>query len=192
MKPVPNELLEKYRYVNVEFDEWWEYLWEQEKEELEAMGFEAKDFRYSGFWSQGDGASFTGHVVDFEKFWPAFDPNPDNYKMLRKNEHVEARFCRHRSMYSHENTVYASVEADAWELAHGEEDPFKEALYEVWNEQLCRDLDQFENDFQSFMRDRMRALYKKLEEEYDYLTSDEQVAEWIRENVPEEIEEYAA
>lgn len=190
MKPVPNELLEKYRHVHVEGYDWWDYLWEEEKEELEAMGFEAVDFLFSGFWYQGYGASFTGYVSDFEKFWPAFDSEPNNYCMLRKAEDVRAYLARHSSMYSHECTVHASVEAVEWQLDYGEDDPFKEALYEAWNEQLYRDMEEFENDLTRYMRDRMRDLYRRLEDEYDYLTSDEQVAEWVRECAPEELKEF--
>lgn len=189
MKFVPKELLDKYRDVNVDHD-WWEFLWEEEKEDLAKIGFDARDFGFSGFCSQGDGASFTGHVVDFVKFWEAFDPDPDNYHMLRKAEYVDVYLVRLGSHYVHEHTVFASIDASEWRLDSGDDDPFKAALYKIWNEQLDRDINQFRYNFETFMRDRMCALYRKLEEEYEYLTSDEQVTEWVRECVPDELEEF--
>ena len=58
-KEVYEKILEKHRYTNVEH-EWWEFTVEQLKEELVALGFENTGVNFSGFWSQGDGASFTG------------------------------------------------------------------------------------------------------------------------------------
>lgn len=42
--------------------EWWQYVYEQAKEDGLAKGFEISDIRFEGFWSQGDGAHWTGHV----------------------------------------------------------------------------------------------------------------------------------
>lgn len=187
-KEIPQELLDKYRDVNVP-DDWWEYTWELEKADLLEIGFDAEDFRFSGFWCQGDGASFTGRVVDMEKFWAAFcKDTPDAYTILRKSEDLFIGLVRNYHSDVHECTVSDEVEADEWGLDHGEEDELKAALYEVWNQQLYREIKEFGDDFKTFMRDRMRALYRRLEEEYYYLTSDEQVAEWIREFAAEELE----
>lgn len=42
--------------------EWWDYVYEQAKIDGEKKGFGLDDIRFSGFWSQGDGAYWTGHV----------------------------------------------------------------------------------------------------------------------------------
>lgn len=42
--------------------EWWQYVYEQAKEDGLAKGFNLDDIRFTGFWSQGDGAYWTGHV----------------------------------------------------------------------------------------------------------------------------------
>jgi hypothetical protein len=42
--------------------EWWEGTYDSAKEDAKAKGFDIEDIRFSGFWSQGDGASWTGSV----------------------------------------------------------------------------------------------------------------------------------
>jgi hypothetical protein len=42
--------------------EWWEGVYESVKEDGYELGFCVDDIRFSGFWSQGDGASWSGHV----------------------------------------------------------------------------------------------------------------------------------
>ena len=41
---------------------WYEYTKDTWTEALAQVGFTSADIRFSGFWSQGDGASFTSHV----------------------------------------------------------------------------------------------------------------------------------
>lgn len=48
--------------------EWWEPVLEGFTEELKELGFQDIDIHFSGFWSQGDGASFTARL-DFKEFW---------------------------------------------------------------------------------------------------------------------------
>lgn len=42
--------------------EWWDCVYEDAKIEGEKKGFNLDDIRFSGFWSQGDGAFWTGYV----------------------------------------------------------------------------------------------------------------------------------
>jgi hypothetical protein len=48
--------------------EWWDFIYEDWKEWLERAGFSGPDISFSGFSSQGDGASFTANSFDFNKF----------------------------------------------------------------------------------------------------------------------------
>lgn len=47
--------------------EWWDAVYAIAKEDGAKRGFEIEDIRFSGFWSQGDGASWTGSV-DVKQF----------------------------------------------------------------------------------------------------------------------------
>lgn len=42
--------------------EWWDDIYEDAKERGKELGFEIDDIRFKGFWSQGDGASWTGYI----------------------------------------------------------------------------------------------------------------------------------
>jgi hypothetical protein len=52
-------LIEKHREINVHH-EWWDSVYETFKEDMNLLGYSVEDITFSGFWSQGDGASFTG------------------------------------------------------------------------------------------------------------------------------------
>src|SRR4051812_21842706 len=54
--------LKTLRTINVEDSGWHEHVLAQAEEGLAAAGFLDADIRYAGFWSQGDGASFTARV----------------------------------------------------------------------------------------------------------------------------------
>lgn len=186
---IPNELLEKYRDVYVQDVPWWEYIEEYTKEDLRQIGFSLEDMRFRGFWCQGDGASFTGRICDWDAFLTAIDPDGKTYQMLRKTEYRDFELYRINSFYCHENTVSARALAlNEWDDITDNE--VLNAICAACDEKLLEELDQFKNEALEFLRDRMRKLYRDLEEEYEYLTSDEQVAEYILDCCPEEIEEY--
>lgn len=61
-------LIEKYRDANVEFADWHDPSLESFVEVCGewGMGIEQQDITYTGFWSQGDGASFSGRFGAME------------------------------------------------------------------------------------------------------------------------------
>lgn len=58
-KSKQNKVLEKLYDINVNDDFWSECLVEDYTEKLKKLGFYDIKFQWSGFWSQGDGASFS-------------------------------------------------------------------------------------------------------------------------------------
>lgn len=54
--------------ARLDSQEWWEPIEEGFAEDLSELGFSEIDIRFTGFWSQGDGASFTARL-DFKQFW---------------------------------------------------------------------------------------------------------------------------
>jgi|TARA_R110000823_G_C15951164_1_gene501762 hypothetical protein len=110
---------------------WWsDDIEERIKHEAEAIGIKNFEFGWSGFWSQGDGLSFTGDL-DFKTWlyilqnrFPNWADDKDNsrtnngYKILglsltdvisaHERDYVnfgECRIYRHNTMYCHENTI---------------------------------------------------------------------------------------
>lgn len=159
--------LDKYRYWNVECDEWYEYTLAQWKEILEIIGISDADIRFRGFCSQGDGASFTGYygynkgaLSKLRKEYPNWS---ELHEVVRAIQDIQKRFfytltCelyRFGHHYSHENTV--GVTGAEW----------------------CKGWlpDSVEDELLEPMRDLMRMIYSQLEQEYDYLTSDDAVYE---------------
>jgi hypothetical protein len=55
---------EWYREGGLDYD-WWEHIYEEWTAALKEMGFDGIDIAFSGFSSQGDGASFTAKRFDF-------------------------------------------------------------------------------------------------------------------------------
>ena len=179
-KEVYEKIIERHRDTNVNH-EWWKFTVEQFQEELEAIGFSNTDVRFSGFWFQGDGASFTGDwdsakmlaVKELkEKEIELSDWAKELKRVLKGNlKDIKAKYAtfsikRTSHHYCHENTVsifYA----------------------EYWNskkkEQYCIPQEQ-EDDILEGCRAAMKAMYRILEKEYDYLTSDEAVEETLSVN----------
>ena len=61
---ISDDLIEKHRAINTEYD-WWEAVYEDFGRVAKILGFdvELNNVSFSGFCSQGDGASFTGRYT---------------------------------------------------------------------------------------------------------------------------------
>jgi hypothetical protein len=170
--------LEAIREFNVQFD-WWDCTYDWWKERLAQMGYSGVDMAFSGFWSQGDGASFTCESIDLEAFVTHFFKDAEQRKLLRIVRWLElgARIVRTSYQYAHENTV--SVEGNPW-WAWDAETPRVEAALATLRDSLEEE-----------SRNLMQELYQELEKEYEYLTSEEALLEMAEANEYEFTEEGA-
>lgn len=128
---------------------------------------------FTGFWSQGDGAAFEGYYSYRKAAAPdirAYAPKDADLHRIadalqqvqRRNFYQLTATVTHRGRYHHEYSMEIAVTRDSpvWQdMTVGAEEIAIEAL-----------------------RDLARWLYRQLEREYEYLTSDEAVAETIRAN----------
>lgn len=133
------------------------------------------DIYFSGFWSQGDGASFVGswhYKRGMLKAIRAYAPNDsellaiasDLQEVQRKNFYrLTASISRTSHHYCHENTVAIDCEIDS---PHGNREASEST----------------ENDTAQAMRRLMRWIYRALESEYDFQTSDSTIKENIDAN----------
>ena len=189
----PNKaaVIDNYRNINVEDFEWWDGVYEIWKERLEALGYSNPEIQFSGFWCQGDGASFTCDQVPLPStdasVQEAWNSLVGAAALLGEtvteniNDLAYGKVYRTGHSYSHENTVsvdwewndppygrYCSrVEPDA--LA-----PFIDALVEAVKDYF--------NGLEESVRDLCREIYRDLRSEYEYLTSDEAVEETLEAN----------
>jgi len=178
---VSAELIDKYRNFNVEHVEWWDSTYECFSNDMQDVGIDVERMFFSGFWSQGDGACFEGRVNDIKLF---LDRNfaPSDYPMIRKL--VEAGGdvyvqCGHTGHYYHENSTAFSIGSDSFANCLETPTETHQQVANALDIALGMELMDFEEDAIEIFRNFMRKLYRELEQEYDYLTSDEAVAESI-------------
>lgn len=175
---VDASLLEKYRDCNVEWQDWYDYVYEGFTEDMKAIGIRVDNIYFSGFWSQGDGACFEGIVEDDETFLKNFSGYPMIRKLVADGGSVYLS-VKHSGHYYHENCTSWNFEAEAFNMILPMPTQFHVDVVAAMDEQLSDELGEFEDEAIEFMKDKMRELYSRLEDEYEYLTSDEVVAETI-------------
>ena len=128
------------------------------------------DIRYSGFSSQGDGASFTGYYYYAKGCSKAIRAEFPTDKTLhsiadgltaiqRKHAFKLSAKITQNGLYVHQFTMYAEVENDERDVTN-----------------------ELEDELQGLLRDFAGWIYKGLEAEYNWRTSDAQVDESIKAN----------
>lgn len=199
--------IEKQQDINVDDDEWWEYTIEafiEDMQELYGVDVEEGDVKFSGFYSQGDGASFTGEVGDVKKFLEKALNYPDmEYLNMGKQkeenaelvtllsdlgelgydtreklrpEDITIRFTRSRSSnHVHENTVGADVEIEETPESWDSDNEFNWTDYHEWKDSL-------EEECTIWLRRECKDLYRKLEDEYESLQEDQAVVDTLLAN----------
>jgi hypothetical protein len=171
------ELLDKHREINVDHGDWCDYIWDDFVLEMIKKGIHAEDMNYRGFWSQGDGASFTGKI-DISVFLKVHDLEHQylGATHFASTDELPARLVR-SGRFPHEGSIELDMDCDGWndytegDLRHATYDTLYEILQDEWKE--------LEEDILKISRGYMRELYRNLEKEYEYLTSDEVVWETI-------------
>ena len=160
----------KHYDFNVDFGDWYEFIYENFIDEVAERGYFIKpdNIQFTGFWSQGDGASFTGyvHIEDWIRYHKAGNEFRKVLNSLRRGYGPEdAYLIRASGRYSHESSVYTSIN-----------------MYDVENEDVEDQLDKIAEIIEEERKDLSIELYKRLRQEYEYLTSHEAIAESLRIN----------
>lgn len=120
---------------------------------LPEYGIDEAELQYSGFWSQGDGASISTDHVDAEKFLRKVKALT-KYRSIRhllNEDDLEMSVERSQSRYAHENTVGGCVDTRYTDLT------VKQAA-------LAEDL---ENLLTDTIRELSCKLYRDLENAYE-------------------------
>jgi hypothetical protein len=180
-------ILDKHRDINTDHD-WWDHTYENFKVDMDAKGIEVDRMFFSGFWSQGDGASFQGRIRD----WTGFE---EHHKIGLLPIHIEhladwgAANISTSGNYSHSGTMKLTYEVpwpDSPDDHYFIESfcPYDDELrIAVYMSEFCKtDYVSFEERVLEACRDHADQLYKDLEVEYEYLTSDEVVLDTMEAN----------
>lgn len=185
--------IDSHRSWNVQDFEWWGSSFETFAEAAGLFGLDIRQTRkslmgggyrydptifFSGFFSQGDGACFEGHYTykkgALKATKRAFPADSELLRIVQDLQSLQQRnfyqltaTAKHRGHYNHSGCMDITVDrADGKAVSDDDEENLKQ-----------------------LMRDFADWIYSNLEKEYEYLTSDEAIAESLRANEVEFTED---
>ena len=179
--------------------QWWDYHYELWNDALDQIGFTDADIRFSGFWSQDDGASFTASVdverlIDFLataiKAKQRINPIPNQgklhghdedfrpwivYKIGHKTSMVNPTF---RRLLEVRDSLDCTVKRTGHRYAHENTCEFQ-GDFSAWDEYPRSQtiVEELFSAAESLRKDLCHAIYATLEEEYEQLVSDDSLSE---------------
>lgn len=174
-------LIDDNRHINV-MHRWWDFIYDDFVEQMGKAGVhvDPEHIWFTGFCSQGDGASFTGYSTDAAKLCAAAEVDMALYTVLPNYlNRVTVKIERMNSRYCHSNTmhVWADVDTPLFDYMTYGLDDFRSRVADKLYAALLKELDVVEKKLETYLRAQADKLYRRLETEYDHLTSDEAVAE---------------
>lgn len=176
-------LLEKYRCINVEYDNWWDCVECDFIEEMKQVGIEVDKVYFSGFYAQGDGACFVGAMGKSLTYLDHH--HQGQFPMIRKLIEVGGDIyvtSTHTGRYYHAHSVTIIAENDHFYQCLDAKSELQQAVIDQWDEALEKEMSDLEEAVTDQWRAYMDDLYRRLEAEYDYLTSDDAVWDTLEAN----------
>ena len=154
---VQNEVINENRYMLVEYDNWFEYQKEDFHQILELLGFSNISSSFSGFYNQGDGASFTAT-------WDAANivNNPEKWQSLKAFEYFTPYLDKLLKIGG-----VAQVERISGCHVHA---------YTCFT---CADNPELEFELEQLRADCCNKYYRNLLVEYEYLISDNAIKDYF-------------
>jgi hypothetical protein len=167
--------LDTHRDINLDGN-WFEDEIVYQEEALENDGVGKVEIMFEGFYSQGDGASFTGHVENMKVFLKVIGMRELPQEV---EEMILISFKRGSSRYYHEHTVSIEIDKDTGDkfittYPFGPEIPMEYDLDQI--------MDEIESLGEKWRLRKCQEIYSALEREYDSLRSDESVEDTLTAN----------
>lgn len=163
------KILEKNWDINISFDDWYNYIIDEWTEKLEQLGFIKPSIYFTGFYSQGDGASFTADIdikLAAQKSGLFTDREINLLYTLWYYGLIGASIIRTTHRYYHENTTvleyYGELQTN-WKY-------IEKVVNKLWKY------------LESTRYNLSKEIFKDLENEYNYLISDVAILETIQAN----------
>jgi hypothetical protein len=161
------------------WDDWFSGTISEWQDKLSQRGYKDPEIRFSGFWSQGDGASFSCSLDFKGESAESFLTESHKAKLTAKRVewkmdgydtgefwvfgtiHATGRYCHHNTMT-----------LDDWDIT------FDNASTESkeFLDELSEDATELPSEIINEAKSLAQEIYKDLEKEYNYLTSEEYVA----------------
>jgi len=168
-KKTQEAVLERYRYFNVEDFEWWDSTEEVFKEDMKEKGVEVDNIYFEMF-CQGAGACYVGSFNVLKLIEANLEPlvrGGIDIFMIRKilDGCWSSGIINHKNRYYYKETMDISMEVEYPEEADETETEKADKL--------------IKETVEEFLKDEAGRLYKMLETEHDYLTSDDAVKETL-------------
>lgn len=160
--------------INIDDTFWSDYIIEKYTDILESIGFCVPSIQYSGFSSQGDGASFTCEYIDFEKLleyacckYIGYSQVSDFLWGVKVENFLSGKVSRSNYNYVHENSVYVDLEL----CVDIEGNSFADDNYT-----------RLEDSINNIVRSISQLIYSELENDFEYLNSDEVIKDTLISN----------
>ena len=157
--------------------DWWDNVYEDFSNRMAEKGVRVEDITFSLSYSQSDGAAFGGriNVAKFMEHTGMADEFTPLYLDMKESGAYAVVSSRHEN-YSYVSSV---------EYYIGDCAPsgiYSELPQEAWNDLVDQQYAQSDIDkrMDEFVRDVTDELYNELQEEYEYLSSEEQFIEWAK------------
>jgi hypothetical protein len=163
------KVLQKCYAINVDFDGWYEAVYENWIEDLKNYGFEDVKIYFSGFWSQGDGACFISKDINLpllaEKL--NFSTREINViKALQEQGYIYSEHT-HKGNYYYEYSTYFTI-YDGYTRA-------------AWKH-IINIVARLEIAIKNLIIELSKDIYRDLQAEYEYLTSEDSILETLEAN----------
>jgi hypothetical protein len=187
LSPSAQERARDWYRENIAIDyEWWDSTYDHWKAKLAELGFADAEIRFSGFSSQGDGASFTATITREIKLPPGLLARLEECRAVRfalsrfagERREIEAscsitaKIIRDiHSRYVHQHTIDAELSIEyGWDVS----DETIEAI-DSWARET-------EKSLTEEARDLSTEIYRELESDWDAIQADDYVAEQLLAN----------
>ncbi len=176
-KEAKDVALEKHReFVNDTGSPFAQDIIDDYETKLEKYGFMNAEICYSGFWSQGDGASFDADLDVFKfckecHFETKFKKLLNYLKKTDAYINIKTAKTSYANMYSHEKTRH--MDFDELEQIDIDDKKFDELS------ELAEKLTEYAEDVRL---EFCREIYNKLEKEYEHSMSEESIIQSIEDN----------
>ena len=174
------EVLERFREINVEDGFWYEFLVEELKEDLRGNGFSCDDVSFSFGYSQSDYVSFDAKLTNYGAFLSGMELTEKEKRVatyMFENDFVRISYnsrdfrndvsLNFDATNPHADYVKGRFDVKTWFFNVDEKCKQAEAYI------FCRELlNKIEGYAEDFGNDACHKLLERLEDEYEYQTSD--------------------
>lgn len=168
---IKEEAINENRHINVENIGWFDSVFDDWQTRLEEIGFTDAKIYFSGFWNQGDGASFDADidndlvVAHLVKMGRISETEAESILKLQDSFELKIRKNSYANHYSHKRTRYVNIE-----------------YWDMDNEEQEIRVERFAEQVELLRLELSDDIYSDLNKEYDYLTSDDAVYDTLKAN----------